>query len=1043
MLEANEKNPSNLTGQKITISNKADCVKGTKTSTGCTSGKYKTCLSTGKWGTCQSCASGKVWDATKKDCVTKVDECTPNDKTGCADGKYKICNSSGQWGTCQSCGDTKTWDQDKKECVTIKNMPLVSDSGKTCYTYDSSYMTKNMISSFWFCGKMKKDYQCGSFSARISGDVKDEIISLSSGKNFSIYGDTYTCCGGTTGLGAKTGTFVKNAKTTRNPNTRVDLPDKNGYCYYTQVLDECGKETSTPCSTVTQCYDGYNDTLKSGTCVKNKETSIATNSCTPGDKKTCGANGTYMKCDRNKEWTTQCTKCDNYDNVATWHETIVCEILTCKDGYMLYDKRCVAAAPIETCKASGGQYTYDQCVCTNTQNKVQNSSKTACVCATGWAATGAVCDKCAHGYTMNGNKCEKLNCPLGQIVGGSTGNQCVNVELTNDADKTCYTAKSSQVASVAAPFWFCGTAKTKCGSVSLSSKKGDQSFSVTDGSTFTHGKNTYTCCGTKFVINNGNKSSKSTTITLKNGTCTYTKTTNVCGVETSTPCTTPDTCNTGFTLVDGKCVDTEKYNACTETVGTWNSTTEQCDCKSGWTLSTQGTCTETDEHKGCAPSGGTWGGDKCTCPENVSKWNSAKNKCECNAGWTFDEKTLKCNANDAQRACTASGSGGKWSGGKCDCSELSNKELDTASGSCVCKTGYSSTDNCASCAYGYMASGGTCIKIGCGENAKLNDAGNGCTCVDTTFSDSDGDGNCVKTCGENAQLVSGSTTECECKENYTGDALAGCTITTEYSTCTSTGGTYSGGQCICSASLNMILDGTSACKCMSGYEDADNNPSTACTITVARETCENTDGTWTDDGCTCPDYGLEPDDVNGGCLCPNGYSRSAIGTTCQQSSAYKQCSDTGGDYAKGNCTCNKTGTIKDDDKCVCQVGYMPINDDIKNGCKVNPVYTNCIATGGSWSGGECSCSMTNTKSIDDGCVCTDATYQPINGNIINGCELIDTANPDTTDDNQSVYSKSAFQVCWACAGRPDLFRQCIQSNPTDSANTNSYCISRL
>ena len=80
-----------------------------------------------------------------------------------------------------------------------------------------------------------------------------------------------------------------------------------------------------------------------------------------------------------------------------------------------------------------------------------------------------------------------------------------------------------------------------------------------------------------------------------------------------------------------------KEKACTETDGKWNNKTNECKCKTGFTISREGKCVSTyDEEKAnsCAETGGKW---------------TKKNTCNCKNGWKLDADGF-CQPNDKTAA---------------------------------------------------------------------------------------------------------------------------------------------------------------------------------------------------------------------------------------------------------------------------------------------------------------------------------------------------------------------------------------------------------
>lgn len=121
-------------------------------------------------------------------------------------------------------------------------------------------------------------------------------------------------------------------------------------------------------------------------------------------------------------------------------------------------------------------------------------------------------------------------------------------------------------------FWYCGyhnesdKKATKCGGTWLNFN--DERIFLYHGESFeydpwykTGSGGKYWCCtGTKttagYFVKNGSWIIKKGTVTveLENGTCTYEKTVNACGEETSTPCTEPTTCAKGYIDRNNECI---------------------------------------------------------------------------------------------------------------------------------------------------------------------------------------------------------------------------------------------------------------------------------------------------------------------------------------------------------------------------------------------------------------------------------------------------------------------------------------------------------
>ena len=106
--------------------------------------------------------------------------------------------------------------------------------------------------------------------------------------------------------------------------------------------------------------------------------------------------------------------------------------------------------------------------------------------------------------------------------------------------------------------------------------------------------------------------------------------------NTSSSTTTTSAANSDFDFVAAQ-KNANKEKACTETDGKWNNKTNECKCKTGFTISREGKCVSTyDEEKAnsCAETGGKW---------------TKKNTCNCKNGWNLDADGF-CQPNDKTAA---------------------------------------------------------------------------------------------------------------------------------------------------------------------------------------------------------------------------------------------------------------------------------------------------------------------------------------------------------------------------------------------------------
>lgn len=132
-------------------------------------------------------------------------------------------------------------------------------------------------------------------------------------------------------------------------------------------------------------------------------------------------------------------------------------------------------------------------------------------------------------------------------------------------------------------YYFCGHQEKSCyGLRWISTHKTPQWMVEGDGKYVEKDGAKWWCCGgtggedngTTGTFKSGDKwlTTENVTIEVDGGTCTYQKTTNVCGkVESDNKCTVPDTCPRGKVLRNRKCVDT-----CLKSQGYESATSNKC-----------------------------------------------------------------------------------------------------------------------------------------------------------------------------------------------------------------------------------------------------------------------------------------------------------------------------------------------------------------------------------------------------------------------------------------------------------------------------------
>lgn len=123
----------------------------------------------------------------------------------------------------------------------------------------SCMVEKKSGKRFYFCGARSKD-SCAGYTMRKAHDRTTVLHgnSFTSKNNSDL---KYWCCGGTN---SESGHFVK-ASQWYKTNKTVTVTLENGTCNYTQKINVCDEEESTPCTTPDKCTNGR--VLHGGQCV--------------------------------------------------------------------------------------------------------------------------------------------------------------------------------------------------------------------------------------------------------------------------------------------------------------------------------------------------------------------------------------------------------------------------------------------------------------------------------------------------------------------------------------------------------------------------------------------------------------------------------------------------------------------------------------------------------------------------------------------------------------------------------------------------------
>ena len=183
--------------------------------------------------------------------------------------------------------------------------------------------------------------------------------------------------------------------------------------------------------------------------------------------------------------------------------------------------------------------------------------------------------------------------------------------------------------------WFCGpTDATECGGKKVTGNN-RKKHELEHGAKFEHdkapvkalqelnesnktsNKNFYCCipdgqsAGTWVASDNTQFStSQEITVSLENGSCKYTRTTDACGNVTGTPCNNPTTCNNGYELKNNKCTKIEtKSDTTTDTGNDSNSNNGNNNSNNDSGNSSNNDNNNNNNDNNNSNSGSNWGGN--------------------------------------------------------------------------------------------------------------------------------------------------------------------------------------------------------------------------------------------------------------------------------------------------------------------------------------------------------------------------------------------------------------------------------------------------
>ena len=338
---------------------------------------------------------------------------------------------------------------------------------------------------------------------------------------------------------------------------------------------------------------------------------------------------------------------------------------------------------------------------------VENGTCTAC------SSTGTcTAVSCNEGYKANGTKCEKITCPTGEYLSGSTCKACSTISISNGVCTACSSTGTCTAVLCNEGYRATGF---KCERITCPAGQyvNGNSCAACPSGTYSEGGTATSCTpcasGTWSPARASNCRA-CPSIIVSNGTCTACSLTGIC---------TAVSCNEGYKANGAKC---ERITCST---GEYLSGST---CKACSTISvSNGVCTA------CSSTG------TCTA---VS----------CNEGY-------KANGNVCESVLCSAGE--YLSGSTC----ISCSTIPVENGTCKACTSGASCD-AVDCNIGYKTVGTTCVKIECPLNCAACDSWGFCYQCENGYTLSDDRLSCLPACSENCKTCSnGVCTDCD--DGYT------------------------------------------------------------------------------------------------------------------------------------------------------------------------------------------------------------------------------------------------------------------------------------
>ena len=328
-------------------------------------------------------------------------------------------------------------------------------------------------------------------------------------------------------------------------------------CYSNVMIDggKCWECSSSTVCTAIECSRGYYSTgTECKHCPDGSTAEAGATSCTLCPPGTYGANGFCHSCETN-HWSSEAgsTSCQWCYTIPVEHGKCrgctkdgICTKAYCDSGYADNNGKCeeLNCAPGETvygegCKACGSKMwstggNTRQCW---TCSSIKIEKGTCTDCTVDGTCTAVSCNK---GYTANGAKCEKITCPTGEYLSGSTCKACSTIPVENGTCKACTSGASCDAVDCNIGYKTVGTTcvKVECPLNCAACDSWGFCYQCENGYTLSDDRlSCLPACSENCK-------------TCSNGVCTD--------------------CGDGYTLSDGKCLDCSVYN-----VG--NGTCTECD----------------------------------------------------------------------------------------------------------------------------------------------------------------------------------------------------------------------------------------------------------------------------------------------------------------------------------------------------------------------------------------------------------------------------------------------------------------------------------